>query len=105
MSEKCSCVHFEYLFNKIPTYYDSTDKKSFLENTTCELGRSKRKLDMIFVNKNGNIEQHFFVLKSLSKLNADVRVLKEYKWKKLSNIISLFCRMDISMDEFITFNK
>ena len=76
-----------------------------LENTTCELGRSKRKLDLIFVSTNGNIDQYFFVLKCLSKFNADVRILKEYKWKKAFKHYTFILQMDISMDEFITFDK
>ena len=82
MSEKCACVNFEDLFNKIQIHNDSTYEKSYLENTTCELGRSKRILDLIFVSTNGYIDQYFFVLKYPSKFNADVRILKEYKWKK-----------------------
>ena len=60
MSEKCACVHFEDFFNKIQTYNNLTYEKKFLENTTCEVGRSKRKLDLIFVSTNGNIDQYLY---------------------------------------------
>ena len=76
-----------------------------LKMQLVSLEDQQRKLGLIFVNTNSNIDQYLFVLKQLSKFNANVRILKEYKWKNLSNIIPLFYIMDISMDEFITFNK
>ena len=57
------------------------------------------------MSTNGNIDQYLFLLELLSKFNADVRILKEYKWKNLSKIIPLFYKMNISMDELITFDK
>ena len=105
MSEKCAHVHFEDFFNKIQTYNDLTYVKSDIGNTTCDLVRSKRKLDLIFVSTNGNIDQYFFVLKRLSKFNADVRILKEYKLKKAFKHYTFVLKMDISMDEFITLDK
>ena len=72
---------------------DSNFLKSNLEQVMCSEGRKHRKVDVIYEDPKTGLPQNFFLAKSKTKSNVQMRVLHRGRWEQLSHVFHPFFKM------------
>ena len=86
-SQEDAVANFSQLLSSIRNLNNSNLESCVLENICCELGRKKRKKDLIFLYENHSLAQSFFEIKRLSKKTALVRMLFNGQFRKLPELV------------------
>ena len=98
LSQEEAVANFSQLLSSIRNLNNSNLESCVLENICCELGRKKRKMDLIFLYKNQLLAQSFFEIKRLSKKTAVVRILFNGQFRKLPDLVEPMFIKDYEQD-------